>query len=223
MPIRAVLFDLDGTLVDSEREYAEAMARACQAGLGIAISQAERDFIIGRSWVDIHAHLRSGYGQRMAWSREQLIDATFRHRLELGDERGVAVLPGAREAVRRFAAYPRAIVTGSSRVEAEYSLRALALDGAFAAVVTSEDVPTSKPSPDGYLLAASKLRVDAGACLVIEDSASGIAAGRAAGALVVAVRAGNFIGADQRAAHAVVDSLDEITIDAVRALREAHG
>lgn len=219
MPVGAVLFDLDGTLVDSEREYAEAMARALRAGLGLAIDQADRDYLVGRAWGDIHAHLRERYGERMPWSRQQLIDATFAERQRLGAERDVTVLPGARDAIARFDGIPRAIVTGSSRQEAAFSLRALGETAAFRAVVTCEDYARSKPAPDGYLAAAAAVGVDPRACLVVEDSAAGIAAGLAAGMLVVAVRAGNFVGADQSAAHRIVDTLDDLTIDLVRALR----
>jgi HAD superfamily hydrolase (TIGR01509 family) len=114
--------------------------------------------------------------------------------------------------VRRLgAARPLAIVTGSSRVEAAQALDALGLRDAFRVVLAAEDVPRSKPAPDGYLAAAAALGVAPPECLVIEDSAHGIAAGRAAGARVVAVSAGNFAGHDQRGAERVLATLDEIT------------
>jgi len=59
--MRGILFDLDGTLVDSERETAEAMARALERGQAIAIEQRDRDFIVGRSWVAIYDSLRARY------------------------------------------------------------------------------------------------------------------------------------------------------------------
>jgi sugar-phosphatase len=74
-------------------------------------------------------------------------------------------------------------------------------------------VPTSKPAADGYLAAARALDVPPEACVVVEDSAAGIAAGRAAGAHVVAVRAGNFDGQDQSRAHRIIDTLEELTRD----------
>ena len=70
--IRGFLFDLDGTLVDSERETAEAMARALWRGQGIAIEQYDRDFIIGRSWIAIYDSLKARYPQ-LTWSREETI------------------------------------------------------------------------------------------------------------------------------------------------------
>jgi HAD superfamily hydrolase (TIGR01509 family) len=207
---RAVLFDLDGTLVDTERESAEAMARALRAGLGIEITQAERDFIIGRSWVEIYRNLRRGH-PTLTWSEAELIAATARAREQVFAEQGITVLPGAREAVARLAALARGLVTGSSRVEAAQALSALGMSDTFGVVVASEDVSRSKPAPDGYLAAADALKVEPAACVVVEDSAAGIAAGRAAGAFVVAVRAGNFFGQDQRDAHRVIDTLDELT------------
>jgi HAD superfamily hydrolase (TIGR01509 family) len=213
----ALLFDLDGTLVDSERESAEAMARALAAGQGIEVTQAERDFMIGRSWVDIYRRLREAHPS-LSWSRAELIAATARERERVFAEGGLRVLPGAREAVARFSGVPLALVTGSSREEAQQALAALGLEGAFAAVVAAEDVPTSKPSPEGYLAASRMLGAAPARCAVVEDSSAGIAAGVAAGARVVAVRAGNFAGQDQSAAHRVIETLDELTLDLLEAL-----
>jgi HAD superfamily hydrolase (TIGR01509 family) len=221
--IRAVLFDLDGTFVDSERETAEAMARALLRGLGVAIAQDDRDFIIGRSWVAIYERLAVRYA--LTWSRDELISATALVRDEVFAEMGVTILPGAREVVPRFAHVEVALVTGSSRVEAGQMLRALGLEGAFRCVIAAEDVPRSKPAPDGYLQAMRILGVEPDECAVVEDSAAGIAAGRAAGCIVIAVRAGNFHGQDQSGAHRVIDTLDELTsslLDQVAAEARAH-
>jgi len=207
---RAILFDLDGTLVDSERAYAEAMARALRKQRSIEIAQAERDFIIGRSWVDIHAHLCRVH-PGLDWDRDQLIAATVAEAEAVLEEIGLCMLPGAAAAVRRFAHLRRGLVTGSARAEVSRALRALDLDAEFEVVVAAEDVSTSKPQPDGYRQAAAALGVACRECLVIEDSVAGIAAGLAAGARVVAVRAGNFHGMDQSAAHRVIDTLDQLT------------
>lgn len=208
--IRAILFDLDGTLVNTERETAEALARALLAGQGITVTQDDRDYGIGRSWVAIYTRLRERY-PALRWSQAELIAATAATRAQVFDELGIAVLPGAIAAIDRFAGLGRGLVTGSSRVEAHQCLRALDRAGAFDVILASEDVPTSKPAPDGYLAAARALSLPPGACVVIEDSTAGIAAGRAAGAHVVAVRAGNFDDQDQSLAHRIIDTLDELT------------
>lgn len=204
------LFDLDGTLVDSERETAEAMARALQRGQGIAIEPYDREFIVGRSWVAIYDSLRARYPQ-LAWSRDEIIAATAAARDEVFAELGVTVLPGAHAALAWTRGRPRALVTGSSRVEAAQILALLGPTAAFDVVVASEDVAHSKPAPDGYAQAIAHLGLPAARCLVIEDSVSGIAAGRAAGCIVLAVRAGNFHGWDQSGAHRVIDTLDAFT------------
>jgi HAD superfamily hydrolase (TIGR01509 family) len=218
MHFRGILFDLDGTLLDSERESAEAMARALARGLGLAVSQEDRDHVIGHSWVDIHARLERLYGP-LAWTRDQLIAATAAERPAVFAEKGVTVLPGALAAVARFRHLPLAIVTGSSREEAGHALELLGVRDAFRVVIASEDVPSSKPAPDGYLAAAAALALDPAACLVIEDSISGIAAGRAAGAHVFAVAAGNFAGHDQSAAHHQIATLEELTLELLAACR----
>ena len=180
-------------------------------GLGITISQAERDFVIGHSWVEIYRLLASNHAD-LSWPREQLIAEAAREREAIFAESGVVAMPGAHAAVARFAHLPRAVVTGSARVEASHSLHGLGIHDEFDAIFAAEDVPTSKPAPDGYLMAAQAVGVAPVDCLVIEDSSAGIAAGVAAGARVVAVRAGNYLGQDQSAAHRIVETLDDITL-----------
>ena len=96
-------------------------------------------------------------------------------------------------------------------------------EAAFEVLVASEDVAESKPSPDGYRKAMAQLGLPPGACLVVEDSVSGIAAGRAAGAIVLAVRAGNFSGWDQSGAHRVIDTLEAFTPALVEELFAVYG
>ncbi|MGE0398080.1 MAG: HAD family hydrolase [Kofleriaceae bacterium] len=204
---QAFLFDLDGTLVDSERETGEAMARALARGLGIHIEQYDRDFIIGRSWVAIYDSLKSRYPQ-LVWNREETVARTAMLRDEVFAEIGITVLPGARDVLRMTQGRPRALVTGSSRVEATQVLPLIGPEAAFDIIFAAEDVPRSKPAPDGYQMAIARLGIEPHRCVVIEDSVAGIAAGRAAGCIVVAVRAGNFGGWDQSGAHRVIDTLE---------------
>jgi HAD superfamily hydrolase (TIGR01509 family) len=220
--IRGFLFDLDGTLVDSERETAEAMARALLRGQGIAIEQYDRDFIVGRSWLAIYDSLQTRYPQ-LAWSREETIARTAMLRDEVFAELGITVLPGVRHVLGWTQAHPRALVTGSSRVEVTQVLPLIGPEARFDVIVAAEDVARSKPAPDGYAKAIAALGVPPEACLVVEDSVAGIAAGRSAGCLVLAVRAGNFGGWDQSAAHHVIDSLDELTPQLVDQLARDYG
>ena len=210
MVIRGFLFDLDGTLVDSERETAEAMARALLRGQGIAIEQYDRDFIVGRSWLAIYDSLRARYPQ-LAWSRAETIAQTAMLRDEVFAELGITVLPGARAVLEWTQRFPRALVTGSSRVEVTQVLPRIGPQASFPVIVAAEDVTRSKPAPDGYLSALAQLGLAPETCLVIEDSEAGIAAGREAGCLVLAVRAGNFGGWDQSGAHRIVDTLEAFT------------
>jgi sugar-phosphatase len=219
--VRGFLFDLDGTLIDSERETAEAMARALLAGQGIAIEKADRDFVVGHSWLAIYDHLVARYPQ-LTWSREETVAQTALRRDEVFDELGLTVLPGARTVLDWTSQFPRALVTGSSRVEVTQVLPRIGADVSFGTIVAAEDAP-SKPSPDGYRTAMTRLNLQARNCLVIEDSVAGIAAGRAADAIVVAVRAGNFGGWDQSGAHRVLATLDELTPALVEELFAHYG
>jgi HAD superfamily hydrolase (TIGR01509 family) len=221
MSIRGFLFDLDGTLIDSERETAEAMVRAFARYQDIALAQYDRDYIVGRSWVAIYDSLRERYPQ-MTWTRAEAIHHTALLRDEVFAEIGLTVLPGARELLERTRGAPRALVTGSGRAEVQQVLPYLGEAARFDAVFAAEDVARSKPAPDGYLAACAALGLAPVDCLVIEDSEAGIAAGLAAGCRVIAVRAGNWGGWNQSAAHRVIDTLHELDTSLLGALADAR-
>jgi HAD superfamily hydrolase (TIGR01509 family) len=206
--ISALCFDLDGTLVDSEGEAADAIALAL-APHGRPLSADERDFVVGHGFGEIYQYIdRNG---RLPLSEAQLEDAVYRARVELFQHHGASELPGARQIVRWAAErFPLALVTGSTRREAELMLSALDLHSCFQVTLCAGEYPAGKPSPEPYLRAASALGVAADRCLAIEDSVAGIAAAAAAGMICVAVRAGNRYAQDQSAADLIVDSLHDL-------------
>jgi beta-phosphoglucomutase-like phosphatase (HAD superfamily) len=207
----AVLFDLDGTLVDSERENVESVVLACRK-LGAELSDEERKFVVGHSWNEIHQLLSQHH--RLTVPMDTLIASAVDEKRALMVRTGHRALPMAVETVRRFAARcPLAIVSGASRVEVQDAIHGIRVAHHFQVVLGAEDYARGKPEPDPYLLAMDLLglRAQAARCIVIEDAAPGIQAGRAAGARVIAVRVGNFVGYDLSAADVVVDTLAEVT------------
>lgn len=204
-PPRAVLFDLDGTLVDSEREVAGIMDEVLRAR-GRPLTQAERDFVIGHAWGEIYQNLLAGAPVPM--DLPALEEAVLEARMARARQGGVAALPGAAAAVRRASAkVPCALVTGSSRQEALMVLDAMDLRPCFQVLCCAGDYPRGKPAPDPFLLGARLLGQDPARCLAVEDSTAGILAARAAGIFCIGVRAGNFSGQDQSAADLLLESL----------------
>jgi beta-phosphoglucomutase-like phosphatase (HAD superfamily) len=218
-PPEAVLFDLDGTLVDSERENVESVVLAARRW-GAELSVAERDFVIGHSWNEIHARIVDNH--RLDVSMAALIEAAVEEKRGLLAA-GYRALAGAVAAVRRLGRRSRlAVVSGASHGEVDDALASLGVSDAFVFVMGAEDYPRGKPAPDPYALAMKRLGAAPPRTVVLEDATPGILSAIAAGARVVGVRAGNFSGYDLSAAHAVVDTLDDVTDDLVdRLIAEA--
>jgi HAD superfamily hydrolase (TIGR01509 family) len=183
--IDAVIFDLDGVLVDSEiwwdevrtsfaRRHARPWTAADQAAVMGANSAAWARTMKQRLDLDVPADE----------IERVIVDGVVeRYRAE-----GAPLIDGAVEAVRRIAAErPVALASSAHPAVIAAALEATGLAGTFTVVVSSDEVAHGKPAPDVYLEAARRLRVDPAACLVVEDSFNGVRAARAAGMTVVLV------------------------------------
>jgi HAD superfamily hydrolase (TIGR01509 family) len=210
-PPDAFLFDLDGTLVDSERENVESVVLAVRR-YGAELSAEERSFVIGHSWNEIYAMIAGNHTLRV--SMREVIDAAVDEKQALLAKSGHRALPGAVATVQRLARHSKmAVVSGASRREVFDALSGIGLSGEFALVVAAEDYTRGKPSPEPYAQALALLGADPARSIAVEDATPGILSARAAGVRVIAVRAGNFAGYDLAPADVVVDTLAEITDD----------
>ncbi|SNR25078.1 HAD family hydrolase [Puniceibacterium sediminis] len=180
----AVLFDLDGTLIDSER-LSIAAGQAAFAALGHAVEQTFLHQLIGKDRNSGDAILRAQLPNLDldALDHHWTIEARRLHTA------GIDLKPGALALLNDLAAreIPCGIVTSSQSISAQEKISLTGLDKYFSTVVTVNCVTRAKPAPDAYLLAAQRLEVDPTACLVFEDSDTGAQAAHTAGMRVVQV------------------------------------
>jgi HAD superfamily hydrolase (TIGR01509 family) len=205
----AFLFDLDGTLVDSERENIESVVLAVRRH-GAEMSAEERQFVIGHSWNEIYGMIARNH--ELPVTMTQLIAEAVDEKRALIAASGFRPLPGAVAAVERFARTSKlAVVTGASTAEARDAITGIGITNHIGVLVAAEDYTHGKPAPEPYAQAIARLGVSAARSIAVEDATPGILSARAAGARVIAVRAGNFAGYDLSPADVVVDTLDDVT------------
>jgi sugar-phosphatase len=196
----AVLFDMDGTLVDSTAAVYRAW-ESWAAEHGVPLEQMRgHDGIPAASIV-----------AKFLPADQQ--DAGIRriNELELSDTGGLAVLPGAVEALAALADAPNAIATSCTMPLARARIASSGLV-APTVLVTADQVEHGKPAPDPYLLAAERLGVDPTRCLVVEDAPLGLEAARAAGCATLAVV--TTTAREKLHADAVVDNLADVRFEA---------
>lgn len=180
----AVVFDLDGVIVDTEHVWDE-VRDALVADWGGTYHEGAQAAMMGMSSTEWSRYMHEELG--LPQSPEE-INAEVVRRLLARYAVDLPLIPGAVEAVRalRAAGLPLAVASSSNRPLIDAVLRSAGVADAFTATVSSEEVAHGKPSPDVYLEAASRLGVDPRACVAVEDSANGIRAAHAAGMRVVA-------------------------------------
>lgn len=210
MTLQAVVFDLDGVIVDSEHVWDEARQQLAAERGGRWTDTASRD-MMGMSSPEWSRYMHEVVG--LPDPPERINDEVVR-RLEEIYRAELPLVAGAPEAVRRLAdAWPLGLASSSNRPLIDLVLDLSGLAPLFAATVSSEEVARGKPSPDVYVEAARRLRVEPGRCAAIEDSEAGIRSAKSAGMRVVALPNPGFPpgGEALGLADAVVRSPDELT------------
>jgi HAD superfamily hydrolase (TIGR01509 family) len=212
--IDAVVFDLDGLLLDSEQLWDEVREELTRERGGRWHNRAQAD-MMGMSSVEWSRYMHEELGlhespEELSAEVVRRMEARYRDRLPL--------LPGAREAVERIAArWPLGLASSSNRPLIDLALAASGLTGIFRATVSSEEVERGKPAPDVYRAAARRLGVDPALAVAIEDSHNGILSADAAGMRVVAIPNRRFPPGEEALAKADValESLEELTPAAI--------
>jgi sugar-phosphatase len=202
----AYLFDLDGTLMDTEVLWVSA-TREYLRGNGVELTPGEAEALVyGRSWHDIYRDIARAH-PALAIGAGPMADALepyFESRRSTTDAR----IRGSIRLLRRLAEQaPVCVVTGSPRRDAESSIAMAGIAELIAFSICSEDYPHGKPDPSCFLLAAARFGVPPERCLVFEDSTAGVQAAKAAGMTCVALVRENCPIQDTSAADRVVADL----------------
>lgn len=185
MTIKAVFFDMDGVLVDSERYHIDAFVELFKRH-GIALTKKDTAGIFGR----LDEHIIEDLCKKKKikcdideWGKEKRLIAT-----DLMRRNKMSLFPGVKSllvAVKKK--YKVGLATSSSRQEAEIVLLKVGLRNSFDAILTREDVKTHKPSPEVYLKLCERFKLTPQDCVVIEDSIAGVTAAKKAGMRCIAV------------------------------------
>jgi HAD superfamily hydrolase (TIGR01509 family) len=212
--IEAVVFDLDGVLLDSEEIWDRAREGLARERGGRWHNRAQRD-MMGMSSTEWSRYMADVIGLP---EPPEEINREVVHRLTELYREELPAIAGAREAVERLAArWPLGLASSSNRELIDLALELLGVEHLFTATVSSEEVARGKPAPDVYLEAARRLGVDPTTAAAVEDSHNGILSAKAAGMRVIAIPNAHFPPDEDAvaAADVVLDSLAELTVEAV--------
>ncbi len=214
MAIRAVIFDFDGVIADTEGEHLRCFQRVV-APLGVSLDErmyAER--YLGYSDRDLIQALRKDFDR--SWTDADMTALLDAKRRGFADAiaTGALLYPAARACIERLGAIcPLAIASGAFRDEIQQIVAGAGLAASFVTIVGAEDVARSKPAPDAYLEAARRLGLPPRNTLAIEDSPWGLEAAHEAGCRTLGIT--HSYARQALSADLVIDSLEEITEDLI--------
>ena len=214
MTVAAVIFDLDGVIVDSEQVWDEVRERYVREMGGTYTEAATRE-MMGMSSLEWSRYLAESLG--VPGTPAEINTAIVERMLDRYGE-APPLIPGAVAAVRRCAErWPLAVASSSNPELIEVVLDAAGLHDVIPVVVSSQEVARGKPAPDVYLEAARRLEVDPHSCTAVEDSHNGIRAAKAARMRVIAIPNPHFPPDAEALAHAdvVLHSIADLTAEAI--------
>lgn len=188
--MRAVIFDCDGVLINSE-ELCLGVELDCLAEIGLPFERHEYvGRFMGMTSADFYAALDADYRTRFGRALPESFPGVLHERTWTAVETGLATIAGAPEVVRSLGV-PKAVASGSNPDRLAVKLRKVGLFDDFAPhIYSAQDMPRGKPAPDVYLHAARQLGAEARACIAVEDSVNGVTSARAAGMVVVGFTGG---------------------------------
>ncbi|MFD3759995.1 HAD family hydrolase [Streptomyces sp. NPDC058622] len=207
----AVLFDMDGTLVDTEVLWWRTTEETART-LGYALTGADAPEVVGRAVPDTAAHLVRAAGVGDTAEVAAALTEDFFRRVDAGaPER-----PGARRLLARLEAegMPFALVSASPRVVVDSVVDGSLADVPFAFTLSADDTERTKPHPDPYRAAAARLGLAPGRCVAVEDSPDGAASAEAAGCGVLVVP--SLLAVPASAARTFATSLEDVTPELLR-------
>jgi HAD superfamily hydrolase (TIGR01509 family) len=218
--LRALIFDMDGVLADTERLSEQASIRVFREMYNTEVKAEDFHPFIGTGAYRYVEGVAEQYGVTI--DSEAAVEARFQFFLELLEEGAEDIsFPGAHALLKRVGEHPDwtlALATSSPAKTADATLRAARIDaGIFSVSMNGDLVTHRKPHPEIYLITLEKLGLPASQCVVVEDAITGIAASKAAGIATLAVT--HSFGADKLAqADHIVNALDEVTFDLLETL-----
>jgi HAD superfamily hydrolase (TIGR01509 family) len=186
MEIKAVIFDMDGLMFDTERVAGIGMIEAL-AAQGLAADESFFIKLLGLNTESTRAALTQAFGDRVNFPAAMAGMDGYLERYVT--EHGTPVKPGLLALLERLGErkLPCAVASGSPMPRILRNLEMAGLTGRFDAIVAADDVPRGKPAPDVFLAAAKALGIEPARCMVLEDSAAGVEAGKRAGMKTVMV------------------------------------
>jgi len=209
LPLDCIIFDLDGTIVDTE-PLAVKTLKDLLSELGVPAKEEHVKLITGRKWEVVSEFIEKHYQLpcKMAdFEREVL------KRYHNGILKGVPTVTGSVQSIRAFSnQLPLALVSGSHRKDILSILDHLQIRDCFQEILGAEDYSKSKPDPEGFNLAFNRLGVDPKRSLIFEDSTAGIESARKAQAWVVAVTDTNHYDLDQSQAHLKIENFSKVDL-----------